>query len=50
MTTSDDMVAVVIGRNEGAGIGPSLRSVQAVGIPVVYADSGSTDGSPDVAK
>jgi len=50
MTMSDDMIAVVIGRNEGPAIGPSLRSVQAAGIPVVYADSGSTDGSPGVAK
>jgi GT2 family glycosyltransferase len=44
------MIAVVIGRNEGARLGPSLRSVQAVGLPVVYADSGSADGSPDAAK
>lgn len=39
------MVAVVIGRNEGGRLAPSLRSVQAAGLPLVYVDSGSSDGS-----
>ena len=44
------MAAVVIGRNEGLRLDASLRSVQAAGLRVVYADSGSNDGSPDVAR
>ena len=43
------MAAVVIGRNEGGRLLPSLQSVHAAGLPVVYVDSGSTDGSPAVA-
>ena len=50
MIKAVEMVAVVIGRNEGERLGPSLRSVQAAGLPVVYADSGSTDGSSVCAK
>jgi len=41
------MAAVVIGRNEGQRLGLSLQSV--AGLPTVYVDSGSTDGSPDLA-
>lgn len=41
---------VVIGRNEGAGLERCLRSALACGVPVVYADSGSTDGSPALAR
>jgi glycosyltransferase involved in cell wall biosynthesis len=51
--TSDiraDMAAVVIGRNEGARLDASLRSVQAAGLCAVYADSGSSDRSPEVAR
>ena len=44
------MAAVVIGRNEGDRLAPSLQSVQAAGLPVVYVDSGSTDDSLAVAK
>ena len=44
------MIAVVIGRNEGERLGTSLHSVQAAGLPLIYADSGSADGSPDVAN
>ena len=44
-----EMVAVVIGRNEGESLANSLRSVQTAGLPVVYADSGSTDESPERA-
>ena len=42
------IAAVVIGRNEGERLAPSLRS--ATGLPTVYVDSGSTDGSPEVAR
>lgn len=42
--------AVVIGRNEGARLDACLASVRAAGLPVVYVDSGSTDGSPDRAR
>lgn len=41
---------VVIGRNEGELLKPSLESVRAAGIPLVYVDSGSTDGSPAAAR
>lgn len=44
------MAAVVIGRNEGERLEPGLRSVQNAGLPLVYADSGSTDGSSAVAR
>jgi GT2 family glycosyltransferase len=43
------MAAVVIGRNEGARLGPSLKSVQAAGLRAVYVDSGSADESPALA-
>src|SRR5205085_11044424 len=46
----EGIAAVVIGRNEGGPLAPSLRSVQAGGLPVVYVDSGSNDGSPAVAR
>ena len=40
---------VVIGRNEGARLGACLDSL--AGLPtVVYVDSASTDGSPDLAR
>jgi glycosyltransferase involved in cell wall biosynthesis len=44
------MAAVVIGRNEGGRLEPSLRSVEASGLPLVYVDSGSVDGSPGLAR
>lgn len=40
---------VAIGRNEGARLVRCLRSVGAIGLPVVYVDSGSSDGSAEVA-
>lgn len=40
---------VVIGRNEGERLRACLQSVVAAGLPVVYADSGSTDGSASLA-
>jgi GT2 family glycosyltransferase len=49
VTEAVEMIAVVIGRNEGDRLGPSLGSVQSAGLPVVYADSGSTDGSSERA-
>jgi GT2 family glycosyltransferase len=44
------LVVVVIGRNEGQRLARSLDSVLGRGVPVVYVDSGSTDGSPDLAR
>ena len=44
------MAAVVIGRNEGERLRPSLLSVQDAGLPVVYVDSGSSDESVAVAE
>jgi GT2 family glycosyltransferase len=44
------ITAVVIGRNEGQRLEPSLKSVQAAGLSLVYADSGSTDHSCGVAE
>lgn len=41
---------VVIGRNEGPRLERCLRSVAMTGCPVVYVDSGSTDGSVAVAR
>ena len=50
MDTPADIAAVVIGRNEGDRLLLSLRSVQSASLPVVYADSGSADGSPGAAS
>ena len=33
------MIAVVIGRNEGVRLAPSLESVEASGLQMVYSDS-----------
>ena len=41
---------VVIGRNEGSRLRDCLASVLNVSRKVVYADSGSTDGSTDLAR
>lgn len=41
---------VVIGRNEGARLKECLRSVLAISTQVAYADSGSRDGSAEVAE
>jgi GT2 family glycosyltransferase len=40
---------VVIGRNEGARLEMCLRSILPVSNRVIYADSASTDGSPELA-
>jgi len=50
LTSTDAIVAVVIGRNEGERLEPSLRSAQEAGLELVYVDSGSSDGSPAVAR
>ncbi|MEM6487844.1 MAG: glycosyltransferase family 2 protein [Pseudomonadota bacterium] len=42
--------AVVIGRNEGARLAACLASLQGQCAPVVYVDSGSTDGSVALAR
>lgn len=48
--TDSGIAAVVIGRNEGERLLPSLRSVQEARLSVVYVDSGSSDGSPSLAQ
>jgi len=40
---------VVIGRNEGDRLAECLKSVVYLGYPIVYVDSGSTDGSVQMA-
>lgn len=47
---SSDVGIVVIGRNEGERLRRCLLSVHPEGQCVVYVDSGSTDGSPQVAE
>jgi glycosyltransferase involved in cell wall biosynthesis len=44
-----DVGVVVIGRNEGQRLRRCLESLQGLGVTVVYADSGSTDGSLELA-
>ncbi|GAB6060099.1 glycosyltransferase [Desulfonatronum parangueonense] len=41
---------VVIGRNEGERLRGCLESLQGQGGPLVYVDSGSTDGSTELAR
>jgi GT2 family glycosyltransferase len=50
MTSAPSCGIVVIGRNEGQRLERSLLSVAVSGMPAVYVDSGSTDGSPEVAE
>lgn len=50
MTKRSDIAVVAIGRNEGARLKRCLRSVAGEAASVVYVDSGSTDGSTDVAQ
>jgi GT2 family glycosyltransferase len=52
MPPSDNLSAavVVIGRNEGARLELSLRSALAAAETVVYVDSGSMDGSVELAR
>jgi GT2 family glycosyltransferase len=48
--TESPVAAVVIGRNEGERLESSIQSVEEAGLRCVYADSGSTDGSLDLAQ
>lgn len=48
--TDQAVDAVVIGRNEGARLAACLASLQGRVRRIVYADSGSTDGSPEAAE
>src|SRR3954468_10399767 len=41
---------VAIGRNEGERLRRCLESLEPAARPTVYVDSGSTDGSPDLAR
>ena len=41
---------VAIGRNEGERLRRCLSSIDVAGVPVVYVDSGSSDGSSDMAR
>jgi GT2 family glycosyltransferase len=47
---SPRLAIVTIGRNEGARLRRCLDSVAGQVSPVVYVDSGSTDGSPELAR
>ncbi|MBO4227682.1 glycosyltransferase [Bradyrhizobium neotropicale] len=44
------LAVIVIGRNEGERLAKCLMSVIAIGTPVLYVDSGSTDGSVAMAR
>ena len=44
------LAAIAIGRNEGARLERCLRSLDPARVPVIYVDSGSTEGSQDLAK
>ena len=46
----NDLGVVVIGRNEGDRLRRCLKSLVSVGVPIVYVDSGSTDGSVALAQ
>src|SRR3954469_18582295 len=45
-----DVGVIAIGRNEGERLRLCLQSVVGRGMPVVYVDSGSTDGSLELAR
>jgi hypothetical protein len=45
---SRDIGIVVIGRNEGDRLTRCLQSLQMENLPVIYVDSGSTDGSQEI--
>lgn len=42
--------AIAIGRNEGVRLERCLRALRAAEVPVIYVDSGSTDGSVALAR
>lgn len=50
LTASEGVGIIVIGRNEGERLTQCLQSLQPLGCPVVYVDSGSTDNSVASAK
>lgn len=50
MNRFTDLGIVVIGRNEGERLRRCLESLPRNGTPCVYVDSGSTDGSPELAR
>jgi len=50
MATPDSIAAVIIGRNEGARFLACLDSLPTDLSPVIYVDSGSSDGSIEAAK
>lgn len=50
MTPPLSLGIVVIGRNEGDRLATCLRSANHDGVPLIYVDSGSTDGSVGLAK
>lgn len=50
MTPAPKVAAVLIGRNEGARLVAALASIPPGVAPVVYVDSGSTDGSVAAAQ
>ncbi len=49
MTGQTDFGIVIIGRNEGERLIACLDSLRDAGAPIVYVDSGSTDGSVEAA-
>jgi GT2 family glycosyltransferase len=52
MTSGNEAIlgVVIIGRNEGERLIECLRSVMPLGLPMVYVDSASTDGSQAAAR
>jgi glycosyltransferase involved in cell wall biosynthesis len=50
MSVPPALGVVAIGRNEGARLDACLGALVPLGLPIVYVDSGSSDGSPDRAR
>lgn len=50
MTADRDIAVVAIGRNEGDRLRRCLAALEGRAAPIVYVDSGSTDGSVEAAK
>ncbi|MEO0929119.1 MAG: glycosyltransferase, partial [Pseudomonadota bacterium] len=48
--TGTDVAAIAIGRNEGDRLLRCLASMAGQAAPLVYVDSGSTDGSLEAAR
>lgn len=48
--TGPRLAVIAIGRNEGARLERCLRSLDPARVPVIYVDSGSTDGSRELAR